>query len=603
MELPQRQGNDRFLPQGYYHSLQNRLHLNTSLAEVRSLVISAFDRSTRMFPFVNFDWYTLPCGPRSIAAALHEAGMKKTRFVYQLWNPRLKPSQARIDSAPIDMLMISSMQVHAAEAYKLVEEAWRMGDARPLIIAGGPKAIYEPFDYFGLGHNGQFGADVVVTGEEPVLLELLAVLTDFGGTHGTMRAAFERARQAGALNDIPGLVFSRDGRHDGMNLINTGIQRMLQDLDELPLTSVGYRMLEAPHRKQTLAPAPLPIDKVGGGSMVTTVLITRGCKYNCHYCPIPAYNQKSYRHKSPQRVAEEFADCHEQMNTKYIFGADDNFFNSRRYAEETLEALATKQVRGKALGRRIRFGTECTVADAYKMRDLFPIAQRGHAGLSGLWMGVEDLSGHLVDKGQNPGITEALFEEMWKYDISPMIMMMHSDDQPLRSPGKLDGLINQMHFLFRAGAVGAQCTVVNPAVGSRWLTDVYKDGLLFDSVAGRTVKDADFDGNHVIASTRPDPWRVQLNMLRGYAAFYNPLNLLRILKDENKYLREKRAFYQVWGMAALARTAWMLRGHFWRLATGKIKRVKDWPTKFRRPGSPYPELIPSEPEPAQKSSV
>jgi hypothetical protein len=92
MELPQRYGEDRFLPVGHYRSLQDKLLRNSGLSEVRSLVISAFDRTSRMFPFVNFDWYTLPCGPRSIAAAMHEAGFIRTRFVYQLWNPNIRPN-------------------------------------------------------------------------------------------------------------------------------------------------------------------------------------------------------------------------------------------------------------------------------------------------------------------------------------------------------------------------------------------------------------------------------------------------------------------------------------------------------------------------------
>jgi radical SAM superfamily enzyme YgiQ (UPF0313 family) len=563
------------------------------------LIVSAFDRSTRMFPFIDFDQRMIPCGPRSIGAALLDAGMTKTRFVYQLWNPNIDPSLAKIDGEPIDMLLVSAMQVHSAASYRLVEQAWQAGDHRPLIIAGGPKACYEPFDYFGLGRDGQIGADVVVTGEEPVLLELLITLAGFGGGPGQMREAFVRAKRSGALANIPGLVYSLDDRYDGMNLTNTGIQRLMTDLDDLPLTSVGYRILEPPHRRKTLSPTPMPIHKLGGKGMVTTILMTRGCKYNCHYCPIPAYNQHSYRRKTPQRVAEEFADCYHQIGTYYIFGADDNFFNNRKYAEETIQALASTQLDGKALGWRLRFGTECTVADAYKLRDIFPIAKRGGAGLSGLWMGVEDLSAQLVDKGQGYEITKNLFAEMWRNDISPMVMMMHSEDQPVHAPDGLSGFADQLKFLFRAGAVGAQCTVVNPAIGSRWMNDAYKQHLLFNRVGGQKIPDAYFDGNHVLATYRPDAWRVQMGYFRGYAAFYNPINFIRACFDKNTYLRTKRLFYQLWGMATFVRTLWKLKGYFWRLRRGKIERAQDWPEKFRRQGSPYPGLI----NPAQTSTT
>lgn len=42
-----------------------------------------------------------------------------------------------------------------------------------MILPGGPKAVYEPWDFFGLSPDDREGADVVVTGEEYVLLELL----------------------------------------------------------------------------------------------------------------------------------------------------------------------------------------------------------------------------------------------------------------------------------------------------------------------------------------------------------------------------------------------------------------------------------------------
>jgi len=591
MELPQRKGQDRYLPPGKYKELEASLRSQRSLQDVRTLIISTLDRRARMLPFVYFDRYMVPAGPRAIAAVLYEVGMHKTRLVYQLWNPNIDPTCARIDGAAPDVLMISVVQVHAAPAYALIRRAWTMGENRPLIIVGGPKACYEPFDFFGLGKDGQFGADVVVTGEEPVLLELLTVLGQFGGGSTTMRHAFQRAVKADALAHIPGLVYGRDGRNDGRNLINTGVQRLLRDLDELPLLTSGFRMLEPPHRHKSLREKPIPLEKACKGLNVAAILVTRGCKYNCHFCPIPAYNQRSYRRKSPQRLVEEFVEARKRMNTRYFFGTDDNFFNSRRYVVEVLEAMAAAQVNGKALGRQIRFATEATVTDVYKNRDLLPLARHGKAGMDAIWMGVEDLAARLVDKGQKPGMTEVLFAEMLANDITPMAMLMHYDDQPLRSPGKLVGLLNQIRFIQRAGALSMQCTVASPATGSRWINQMYKSGLMYESVGGRRIRDGDFDGNHVVAGSRPDPWRVQWNLLRGYAAFYNPINFARGLAIRKRRLARKTLTYQLWGMAALVRTAWRLKGHLWRLWKGPIIRAKGWPARYCRPGSPYPQLI------------
>lgn len=593
MELPQRKGEDRFLPPGRYRSLEQSLRSKTQLAQVRSLIVSAFDRRTRMLPFVHIDWYMVPCGPRSIAGALHDAGLQHTRLVYQLWNPKVRPSRAKIGGGDIDMLLVSSMQIHSLPSYRLIEDAWTMGQGRPLIIAGGPKACYEPFDYFGLGADRQIGADVVVTGEEPVLLELLAVLADFGAGRGTMPAAFDRARQAGALREIPGLVYSLDGRHDGQNLINTGVQRLMRDLDDLPMPTSGFRTLEAPHRRAALAKEPAGLANACRPPMIATLLVTRGCKFTCHYCPIPAYNQRSFRRKSPERVIDEFIDCRRHMNTRYFFGADDNFFNSRKFAREILQAMASTRIGGEPFRRHIRFSTESTVIDLYKNRDLLPLAK--DASISNIWLGVEDLAARLIDKGQAPGMTEELFADMIANQIRPMVMLMCYEGQPLHSPGQLAGLIDQVRFLFKAGAVSLQCTVAMPALGSKLVNEVVTGGLLYERVGGRCLADSQKDGNHVVASECSDPWRMQINLLRGYAAFYNPFNLLRALAVGKEPFGRRRFHYQLWGMVALARTAWRLKGHIWRLWRGPILRLDGWPAKFRRPGSPYPDLIDSHP--------
>ena len=194
-----------------------------------------------------------PRGARAVASALHAAGFERTRVVLQQWNPRLRPSLARIDGRPPDLLFVSGMQIHSAAAYRLITDAWALGEHRPLILAGGAKAIYEPWDFFGLGPDGRRGADVVVTGEEFVLLELLVRILEFQGPRETMRTAFTRARNAGTLQDIPGLVYPRDDRWP-CDLVNTGIQRLVQDLDELPLPFDAFGLFEPPHRRATLAP-------------------------------------------------------------------------------------------------------------------------------------------------------------------------------------------------------------------------------------------------------------------------------------------------------------------------------------------------------------
>ncbi|MCH8891590.1 MAG: radical SAM protein, partial [Myxococcales bacterium] len=244
-----------------------------------------------------------------------------------------------------------------------------------------------------------------------------------------VRDAFERTRHAGGLKDTPGLVYlSPDPAPipqgaappqgestlrdwcgaDRPIAVNTGVQRLLRDLDEMPMPDAGYRMIEPPHRRRTLADQPCSPKKVGKLSVICSVIATHGCKFNCDYCPIPAVNQRTWRYKSPQRMADEIAHIYETFGIVEFFGTDDNFFNNRETVVALFTAMAGKRLSdGTPLGERIRFYTEATEFDVYKNRDLLPMARAG--GLAAIWFGIEDITAALINKGQTESKTVELF--------------------------------------------------------------------------------------------------------------------------------------------------------------------------------------------------
>src|SRR5205085_4642428 len=112
---------------------------------------------------------------------LVKAGFAKTRIVLRQWNRNFRVSAARLDGELPQMLFVSSMQIHSASAYEMIVDAHQLGDDRPFILAGGAKAIYEPWDFFGLGPDGGQSADVVCTGEEFVVLQLMDRLMEYRG--------------------------------------------------------------------------------------------------------------------------------------------------------------------------------------------------------------------------------------------------------------------------------------------------------------------------------------------------------------------------------------------------------------------------------------
>jgi radical SAM superfamily enzyme YgiQ (UPF0313 family) len=576
MELSSRPKNDRYTRPGQYLELEHRLRANPDSARIPVLVVYAFDHRTRLGPFLFADTRLLPAGPRAIAASLVQAGFVRTRVVLQQWAPHVRPSAARLDGDVPQMLLVSSMQIHSANAYDLIRDAHRLGEHRPLILAGGAKAIYEPWDFFGLGPDGQMDADVVVTGEEYVTLELLDRILESRGRGEHLRKTFHRLRRSGLLDDIPGLVF-REGDEPAPQgrLINTGIQRLVQDLDELPHPLASLRLIEPPHRRRTLARRPVPLHKLRRYARIVSVVTTHGCKFHCPYCPIPAYNQFTFRFKSPERLRDEIQAIVEQTDIHTMFGTDDNFFNNRETVEGTFTALAKGRAGGKPFRDVVFFGTEATEFDVFKQQDLLPLCREG--GLRAIWFGIEDMTAELVKKGQSPEKTQKLFQILSRIGICPMPMMMHHDGQPLASKGNLYGLLNQVNFLRKSGSVSVQVTILTPSVGSKGFEEPYRQGMVIGAAGGKRVEDYQFDGNHCIATEDPNPWQKQLNLYLAYASFYNPVNFVRALTDWKDPLWHPRVWWQAYGMAGLMKSVMSGSGWLWKLYRGPVQKLADLP--------------------------
>lgn len=610
MELPSRREGDILLPAGEMTDIRRRLRAVSARHDLSSVIVSAFDHRTRVLPFIFADTRIAPAGVRAIGSAMLDAGFEKTRIVLQQWNPGFRPQQMRLDGRVPDLFMVSSMHLHSARCDELIRDVCRMDAAvRPLIIAGGPRVIYSPWEVFGTDPAQPWGADVAVTGEEYVLLSLLEVLLAWRGVGESLRSAFIRARAAGALNDVPGLVYARTDATSGLaeELIDTGVQRLVADLDELPFATLGYSILEPPGSHPTLSAYPLATDQVRKHNRISTVVLTIGCKFRCAYCPIPAYNQRQHRVKSGERIAAEVGQIADTYGIINFFGTDDNFFNRTERTMEIVESLARRVDAGQRPYCKIRYATEATVHDTIRMREHLPQIRR--SGLRALWLGVEDITGTLVKKGQGEDQTLEAFRLLRHSGIFPIPMMMYHDGQPLVSWRGNYGLLNQLNVLRKAGAVSAQILMLTPSPGSKWFADTYTSGCAFDSVEGRSIEPHIVDGNYVVASRHPRPWLKQLQLLVAYAFFFNPVRLLfalihsksnirhgdaetRPAQETEQYSLRKRwqrriylkgrshlldAAFQLVGILGLVPTCRRTLAWSWRLFRGQVQRTEQPP--------------------------
>lgn len=606
MELPRRSRGDELLPNGAMRRLRDRLRRLARTQDIATVIACAFDHRTRMLPFFLADKLMAPAGVRAVGAAMLDAGFDRTRIVLQQWNPNFRPSRMRLDGRLPDIFMVSSMQIHGVPAKAMIRDACRIEPSpRPLIIAGGPKAIYEPWDLFSADPAEKASADVVVTGEEYVLLSLLEVLCEARAGNEPLRNTFVRARNSGMLDDIPGLVYGvTDRRGRVEELVDTGVQRLLGDLDELPSPEGGYRILESPSHEPTLRPRPVRPSLVGRYTPIGSLALTFGCKFACPYCPIPAYNQRQHRTKSGERIVEEMRVLHDTFGIHYFFGADDNFFNDRERTIPILEQLARfrgETTDGRRPKRNFRWGTEVTVHDTLKLKDDLRIVRK--AGIRALWIGVEDMTATLVRKGQSVSKTVEAFELLRDRGICPMPMMMHYDGQPLYTRGEPKGLLNQVRILRKAGAVSLQVLMITPATGSKTYLESFTSGLVYKAVGDRKVEPHMFDGNYVVASKHPMPWRKQLSIIAAYLYFYNPLRMAWGLIKPKSHLYLADAGMQFIGMWGLTHTIRRTIGWALRLRTERVHRrtgVPISPLPMRDPaGEPAAHALPGTPLPGE----
>jgi len=578
MELPFRTKGDELLRPGAMLEMRERFRRHAKTNDLVTVAAYAFDQRTRMLPFVHVDKRMAPAGVRGIGSAFLDAGFEKTRIVLQAWKRKFAPSLARLDGRIPDLFLLSSMGIHSERMKGLLEDVCRIAPGeRPLVIAGGPHAWYMPWDVFGADPKTPGAADLAVTGELYVLLELLDRLFTERGRGEPLRATFLRVKRAGGLDDIPGLVYpvGREGAPPE-ELVDTGMQRLLGNLDELPHPVLGFRLLEPPGRSATLAAAPLAAKHVRRHTPIASLEMTYGCKFRCPYCPIPAYNQHQDRAKSPARIADEMKRIHEEYGIRFFFGADDNFFNRKERAVAIFEAIATTRLTdGTPLGKSIGWGTEATVHDTLVMRDHLRRGREG--GLKAVWMGVEDMTATLVKKGQSVGNTVEAFRLLQRAGIHPMPMLMHDDSQPLISRGSVRGLLNQIQVLRDAGAMTVQVLMLGPSPGSKLYEETYR-GLAYKSVDGHAVTEHMNGGNHVIASRYPRPWEKQLNILAAYVFFYNPLRFLKALvfpKNRRGHLAD--AGLQLFGMSGWIHNIYLTAPWLYHLLRGDIVRHESMP--------------------------
>jgi anaerobic magnesium-protoporphyrin IX monomethyl ester cyclase len=127
------------------------------------------------------------------------------------------------------------------------------------------------------------------------------------------------------LEDIPGLIY-----HKGAGIcINPGAD-FIVDLDKIPFPMFKEFELQK-----------YPVKQIG-------IISSRGCPYDCIYCPVESSIGKKFRHKSAAAVVKEIEYWYNE-GYRQILLLDDNFTLVRRRVEDICDTLISKHLQGLRL--------------------------------------------------------------------------------------------------------------------------------------------------------------------------------------------------------------------------------------------------------------
>lgn len=236
-----------------------------------------------------------PLGLLYLASAARKAGHEVEVLDCQLSNPdRTAVTRAIVKSAPdlVGVTIVTFLLPDALEVIAAAHQAAAELGRAITVVAGGPHATVFPEETARLA-----GVDYALAGEaEFSFIRLLESMGD-----------------ARALAAIPGLNAVMDGE-----LIQGPEREVIADLDAL--AKPDRRLLDNARYHNVFA----------GAGLMTTMMTSRGCPFNCIYCDRLG---KRFRPHSAQYVLNEMADCVD-LGIGEIYIHDDTFtVNKKRVLE------------------------------------------------------------------------------------------------------------------------------------------------------------------------------------------------------------------------------------------------------------------------------
>ncbi|MBD3263899.1 MAG: radical SAM protein, partial [Candidatus Omnitrophica bacterium] len=161
-------------------------------------------------------------------------------------------------------------------------EAIKQKYSQTLMLSGGNHSTLVPEDIL------PYGYDYIIYGEGEI----------------TFKEFLKRYSEGRDLKDLKGIYYLKDGI-----IIRNPPRKPIKDLDTLPFNDFSEFNLR-PYFENS-------------GLRYISMETSRGCIYNCSFCSTVKMWGHLYRHKSPERILEEFKVA-EKMDLDFVFIEDDD---------------------------------------------------------------------------------------------------------------------------------------------------------------------------------------------------------------------------------------------------------------------------------------
>lgn len=160
---------------------------------------------------------------------------------------------------------------------------------------------------------------------------------------------------------------------DGEEVKYTGDRENIKDLDLSPIPRFDLM--------------PKIKSKWFKGRYTGSIEMSRGCPFNCNFCAIAAFWERSYRQRSNERILEELGILKQQGRT-HIYLADDNFAMDARKMEGLLEEILKRNL-------DMKFFAQIRADTVAKNPEMIALAAK--AGLYGVLVGFDTYNPETFD--------------------------------------------------------------------------------------------------------------------------------------------------------------------------------------------------------------